>query len=182
VGLLHTGNALSVHGAMRVIAEFVKNDLSEDQLLPVVRDLLPALLQVLGDSQVSFTHPACTDEADVQTHSYTTRSECVATFRQVLRMLETVREEHPAAVKQALEDVGGVWLGAFRQLLAADAKAEVEANWESLGLRIEIFRVSSSCPLRGNTRTDFARRLPLFNRPSLDFSHPILPTTCPQPS
>lgn len=53
VQLLHTGDATSVHGAMRVIAEFVKNDLSEDQLLPVVRDLLPALLQILGDSQVS---------------------------------------------------------------------------------------------------------------------------------
>lgn len=40
---------------MRVIAEFVKSDLSEDQLLPVVRDLLPALLNVLGNVQVSFT-------------------------------------------------------------------------------------------------------------------------------
>jgi hypothetical protein len=37
---------------MRVITEFVKNDLSEEQLLPVVRDLLPALLNVLGDAQV----------------------------------------------------------------------------------------------------------------------------------
>lgn len=57
-------------------------------------------------------------------------------------MLETVREEHPAAVKQALEEIGDVWLGAFRQLLGMDAKAEVEASWESMGLRIEIFRVS----------------------------------------
>lgn len=38
---------------MRVIAEFVKNDLSEDQLLPVVQDLLPALMAVLSDAQVS---------------------------------------------------------------------------------------------------------------------------------
>lgn len=38
---------------MRVIVEFVKNDIGEDQLLLVVRDLLPALLQVLGDDKVS---------------------------------------------------------------------------------------------------------------------------------
>lgn len=59
-------------------------------------------------------------------------------------MLETVREEHPAAVKQALNEIGEVWLDAFRQLLGTPAEQEVEANWESLGLRIEIFRVRSN--------------------------------------
>lgn len=58
-------------------------------------------------------------------------------------MLETVREEHPAAVKQALDDIGEVWLSAFRHSLALNAKEEVEGDWESLGLRIEIFRVSA---------------------------------------
>ena len=38
---------------MRVITEFVKNDLSEDQLMPVVEGLMPALLGVLGDERVS---------------------------------------------------------------------------------------------------------------------------------
>lgn len=38
---------------MRVIAEFVKNDLSEDQLITVVQGLVPALLQVLGNAEVS---------------------------------------------------------------------------------------------------------------------------------
>lgn len=50
---LLAGSADSVHGAMRVVAEFVKNDLSEDQLLPVVRDLAPALLKILGAPEVS---------------------------------------------------------------------------------------------------------------------------------
>lgn len=57
-------------------------------------------------------------------------------------MLETVREEHPEAVKSALEEIGEIWLGAFRQLLSVDARKEVEGSWDSLGLRIEIFRVS----------------------------------------
>jgi hypothetical protein len=37
---------------MRVVAEFVKNDLSEDQLTPVVQSLVPSLLSILGDPQV----------------------------------------------------------------------------------------------------------------------------------
>jgi len=37
---------------MRVVAEFVKNDLSEDQLMPVVQDLAPALLSILANSDV----------------------------------------------------------------------------------------------------------------------------------
>lgn len=53
VALLSSGSPDGVHGAMRVVSEFVKNDLSEDQLLPVVQDLVPALLAVLGSPQVS---------------------------------------------------------------------------------------------------------------------------------
>ena len=41
-----------VHGAMRLFTEFVRNDLSEDQLLPVMRELVPVLLSILGDSKV----------------------------------------------------------------------------------------------------------------------------------
>ena len=40
-----------VHGAMRLFTEFVRNDLSEDQLLPVMRELVPVLLTILGDSK-----------------------------------------------------------------------------------------------------------------------------------
>lgn len=52
VQLLTTGSSSSVHGAMRVVQEFVKNDLSEDQLLPVVQHLAPALLAILGNPAV----------------------------------------------------------------------------------------------------------------------------------
>ena len=43
-----------VHGAMRLFTEFVRNDLSEDQLLPVMKELVPVLLNILGDSKVRF--------------------------------------------------------------------------------------------------------------------------------
>jgi hypothetical protein len=38
---------------MKVITEFVRDELSEDQLLPVVGDLVPALLSILGNLNVS---------------------------------------------------------------------------------------------------------------------------------
>lgn len=47
-----------VHGAMRLFTEFVRNDLSEDQLLPVMRELVPVLLTILGDSKVRFSSSA----------------------------------------------------------------------------------------------------------------------------
>ncbi|ORY34633.1 armadillo-type protein [Naematelia encephala] len=125
VGLLAHGSPDSVHGAMRVVAEFVKNDLSEDQLLPVVRDLLPALLNILGNPQL---------------HSPSTRASAVNVFRQVVKMLEIVKDEHPQAVRQALEQIGAVWFSALQQLLATDAALELSQSWESIGIRLEIFR------------------------------------------
>lgn len=125
LALLSSGNSNSVHGAMRVISEFVRNDLSEDQLLPVAREMLPALLSILGD-------PA--------SHAPSTRASTVAVFRQVLRTLEIVREEHPQAVTQALTEIVPVWLSAFQTLLAIDPTTELGSDWDALLIRIEIFR------------------------------------------
>lgn len=55
VQLLNSGRTESVHGAMRVLSDFVSADLSEDQLLPLSNVMLPQLLQILGDERVS--HP-----------------------------------------------------------------------------------------------------------------------------
>ncbi|WRT69867.1 uncharacterized protein IL334_006858 [Kwoniella shivajii] len=127
VGLLG-GTSNSVHGAMRVISDFVRNDLSEDQLLPVVQDLLPAVLAILGDPE---------------RHSASTRAQTISVFRQTLRMLETVKDEHPASVKSAMENLTPVWLNAFTQLLSSNPSEEVMKNWEALSIRIEIFRTFS---------------------------------------
>ncbi|OCF34393.1 hypothetical protein I316_03907 [Kwoniella heveanensis BCC8398] len=127
IGLLR-GSPDSVHGAMRVISDFVRNDLSEDQLLPVVEEVLPAVLAILGDPE---------------RHSPSTRAATVSVFRQTIRMLETVKEEHPQAAKSAMESLAPVWFGAFTQLLSVDAATEVQKSWESLSIRIEIFRTFS---------------------------------------
>ena len=52
IGLVSSGSPASVHGAMQVFTEFIRSDLTEDQILPVLRELLPVLLQVLGSAQV----------------------------------------------------------------------------------------------------------------------------------
>ena len=52
IGLVSSGSPASVHGAMQVFTEFIRSDLTEDQILPVLRDLLPVLLQILGSAQV----------------------------------------------------------------------------------------------------------------------------------
>lgn len=39
---------------MQVFTEFIKSDLTEDQILPVLRDLLPVLLTILGSGEVPF--------------------------------------------------------------------------------------------------------------------------------
>jgi hypothetical protein len=38
---------------MQVFTEFIKSDLTEDQILPVLRELLPVLMSILGSTEVS---------------------------------------------------------------------------------------------------------------------------------
>jgi hypothetical protein len=52
IALLSSHSSDSVHGAIQVLTEFIKSDLTEDQILPVLRDLLPVLLSILGSPQV----------------------------------------------------------------------------------------------------------------------------------
>lgn len=56
IALLSTNSPDAVHGAMAVFTEFIKSDLSEDQILPVLRQLLPVLLNILGDQEVRKFH------------------------------------------------------------------------------------------------------------------------------
>jgi hypothetical protein len=59
ISLLSTNNPSAVHGAMTVFDEFIKSDLSEDQILPVLRQLLPVLLNILGDQEVCLPLRLC---------------------------------------------------------------------------------------------------------------------------
>lgn len=135
----------AVHGSLQVFTEFMKNDLTEDQLMPVLRQLMPALLQILGQPQVPpfrlRTSSAC--ECPLQVHSAATRARTVVVFRQCVVSLIILKEQHPDAIKEASSTVLPVWLDAFKVLLDVDPRLDVAdpANWDALSLKIQIFRV-----------------------------------------
>ncbi|TFY79832.1 hypothetical protein EWM64_g4180 [Hericium alpestre] len=126
LGLLSSGSPTSVHGAMQVFTEFIRNELTEVQILPVLRQLLPVLLNILGASEQ---------------HTPITRSRTVAVFRQCVEALYMVKEQHPQAVKEASSTVLPVWLDAFKVLLQLDPRQDVSGeHWDGLAVRIQIFR------------------------------------------
>jgi importin-9 len=112
---------------MHLLSEFVQNELAEDQILPVLRQLLPILLNILGNPAV---------------HSQLTRARAIAVFRQCVTALNTVRKEYPDAVKEALTTVLPEWIQAFQVLLAQDPLADVAnaPDWDPLAVRIQIFK------------------------------------------
>ncbi|GAA96567.1 uncharacterized protein L969DRAFT_94972 [Mixia osmundae IAM 14324] len=128
--LLATGQSDSVHGALRVLADFVKGDLTEDQLLPVANDMLPTLLKIL-----------CSAPA----YSALTRSRTIAIFRECLSALYMVKDTYPDAVEKSLNVIMPQWLSAFVRLLEetplmAYLHTADEKSWEELAVRSEIFK------------------------------------------
>ncbi|KAI0829067.1 ARM repeat-containing protein [Trametes gibbosa] len=127
IGLLSSLSPDSVHGAMQVFTEFIKSDLTEDQLLPVLRQLLPVLVSILGTPDQ---------------HSPLTRSRTISVFRQCVESLYMVKEQYPDSVKEATATVLPVWLEAFKTLLNIDPRSDVEntPNWDGLAIRIQVFK------------------------------------------
>ncbi|EJF67437.1 ARM repeat-containing protein [Dichomitus squalens LYAD-421 SS1] len=127
IGLLSSLSPDSVHGAMQVFTEFIKSDLTEDQILPVLRQLLPVLLNILGAPEQ---------------HSSLTRSRTLSVFRQCVESLYMVKDQYPEAVKEATSSVLPVWLDAFKTLLRVDPLQDVEntPNWDGLAIRIQVFK------------------------------------------
>ncbi|CAK5264338.1 unnamed protein product, partial [Mycena citricolor] len=127
IGLISSGSSDSVHGSMQVFTEFIKSELSEAQILPVLRDLLPVLLSILGAPQ---------------THSSLTRARTVSVFRQCVTALYMVKGQHPQAVKGAISTFLPTWLEAFKVLLSSDPQAEISnaQDWDALTVRIQVFK------------------------------------------
>lgn len=127
IELLGTDNPNAIHGSMQVMAEFVRSDVTEDQILPILRQLLPVLMNILGD-------PA--------KHAALTRARTISVFRQCVEALYMVKEQHPSAVSEATTSVLPTWLNAFQVLLAIDPQEDVanSDNWDGLAVKTEIYR------------------------------------------
>ena len=132
---------------MQVFAEFIKADLSEDQILPVLRQLLPVLLNILGAPEVRTFVVASEVEMLridlLQHHSALTRSRTLSVFCQCVEALYMVKDQYPDAVKEATNSVLPVWLDALKTLLNVNPLQDVEntSNWDGLAIRIQVFKV-----------------------------------------
>ncbi|KAI6154075.1 ARM repeat-containing protein [Pisolithus tinctorius] len=127
IQLISSNSPDAVHGSMQVLTEFIKSDLTEDQILPVLRQLLPVLLAILG----------APDQ-----HMPLTRARAVSVFRQCVTALYMVKGQHPEAVKEATSTILPVWLDAFRVLLNLDPAQDLsnQENWDGLSVRIQVFK------------------------------------------
>ena len=188
---------------MQVFTEFIKSDLTEDQILPVLRQLLPVLLNILGAPEVGPTVliDASPNEPVCQHHSALTRARTLSVFRQCVESLYMVKDQYPEAVKEATATVLPVWLDAFKTLLNADPRSDVEntPNWDGLAIRIQVLKVwhllhysSQEGLMRSWTRLLILSRHPspvhsrhtskTFSPPLFStcppFTLPSLPTTC----
>ncbi|CUA67452.1 Importin-9 [Rhizoctonia solani] len=127
ITLLGTDNTDAIHGSMQVMAEFVRSDVTEDQILPILRQLLPVLMNILGDPSK---------------HAALTRARTISVFRQCVEALYMVKEQHPSAITEATTSVLPTWLNAFQVLLAIDPQSDVSSsdNWDGLAVRTEVYR------------------------------------------
>ncbi|KAF9445285.1 ARM repeat-containing protein [Macrolepiota fuliginosa MF-IS2] len=131
INLLSSDSTDSIHGAMQVFTEFIKADLTEDQILPVLRQLLPVLLNILGATE---------------SHSPLTRARTISVFRQCVTALFMVKDQHPQSVQEATGTVLPIWLEAFKVLLNIDPVSDISngQNWDGLAVRIQIFKALST--------------------------------------
>ncbi|KAG9008099.1 hypothetical protein FRB90_009086, partial [Tulasnella sp. 427] len=128
IELLSGTSSDSVDGAMRVFAEFIKSEISEEQLLPILRELLPVLMGILGSPDK---------------HSALTRSRVLSVFNQCVQVLWMVKDQYPDPVKEAIDVILPEWLNALKILLDLDPAQDVAAtdNWDGVALRVQIFKV-----------------------------------------
>ncbi|KAG2358745.1 ARM repeat-containing protein [Suillus spraguei] len=151
IALISSSSSDAVHGAMQVFTEFIKSDLTEDQILPVLRQLLPVLLTILGSTEQ---------------HTSLTRARTVSVFRQCVTALYMVKDQHPQAVKEATATILPVWLEAFKVLLNLDPLKDVsnQDNWDGLAVRIQVFKTLDVI------HTSFPRAMTSYVRGYLDAS------------
>ncbi|KAF8498357.1 ARM repeat-containing protein [Gautieria morchelliformis] len=149
LALLSSPSPDAVHGAMRVFTEFVKDDLTEDHMFSVLRQLLPVLMTIIGSPQQ---------------HSPLTRARAISVFRQCLSALYMVKEQHPKGVKEAVDAILPQWIDAFIVLLDHDLAEEMvnENNWDALLVCMQVFKTLDTI------QTIFSRSLKSYSSRLLD--------------
>ncbi|ORX76197.1 ARM repeat-containing protein [Anaeromyces robustus] len=119
---LRSGDTKQVHGAMHVLSEFIRNDIT-DQQFPIVAPLLfPELFKIFNEEKL---------------YSPQTRARAVAIMRDFIEMLNTVKEEHPDAAQYYLGPVLDNWMTNMLLFL----KTSPSTEFGDYGLRLEVLNL-----------------------------------------
>ena len=153
--LIRSGSRHAVHGAMRVLVDFVKADLTEHQLIPVAQELLPLLLQIFKSPQL---------------YTDSTRALTVSVLRQCIITLDMVRESYPEASRETAQAIIPVWLDAFIELLSTPSQNETKSQW---GIRFEIVKTITS--IFSSFKSSVIERLPDLIKISVAHLNDLLP-------
>ncbi|KAI8076801.1 armadillo-type protein [Halteromyces radiatus] len=125
IAYLKSNSADSVHGAMRVLLEMVKQDISVQQLPQVGPVLLPELYRILTSDNI---------------YSFRTRGRAVNIFSSCVEMLSTLREENPTLAEQYVGPLIPQWLEAFNSILSHHVQDNAEKATEEYGLKMDVVK------------------------------------------
>ncbi|KAH9253048.1 hypothetical protein BASA81_009053 [Batrachochytrium salamandrivorans] len=106
---LKSGQANRVHGAMRVLVEFVRDDISDQQFPAVASILLPELFYIFSNAEI---------------YTARMRAKSVAILRDFIEMIFMVKEEHPEVVGNYLDPLIVMWIGGFQTIMSEEYRAE----------------------------------------------------------
>ncbi|KAG1592125.1 hypothetical protein G6F48_002850 [Rhizopus delemar] len=128
-------NADSVHGAMHVLLEMVKKDISIQQLPQVGPVLIPEMFRILTSDNA---------------YSFSTRGRAVDIFTSCVEMLSTLRAENPALADQFIAPIIPQWLEAYVVILNHHVQNDPKRATEEYGLKMKVVKcictISSEFP------------------------------------
>ncbi|KAG0175607.1 Importin 9 [Apophysomyces sp. BC1015] len=145
---IKSNNADSVHGAMRVLLEMVKKDISIQQLPQVGPVLIPELFAILTSESV---------------YSFRTRGRAVDIFSSCVQMMSTLREENPTLAEKLIAPIIPQWTQAFNSILNHHVQGDAKKATEEYGLKMEV--VKCICTISGEFPTYVAALLPQLFEP-----------------
>eukprot|EP00842_Homolaphlyctis_polyrhiza_P004388 jgi/Hompol1/4950/HPOL_004050-RA len=106
---LKSGHPDRVHGAMRVLAEFVRDDITDQQFPAVAPILLPELYAIFSNSAAFKPR---------------IRAKAVIILRDFIDMIFMVKQEHPEVITNYLDPLLLVWIDGFKAVLSEEYSAE----------------------------------------------------------
>jgi hypothetical protein len=108
MALISTQELHKVHGALQVLSEFVRDDLSDNQFPHIAPVLIPVLLSI-------FNSNSCTAEI---------RAKSVSIIRNFIEMINMVRDEYPEALSSYLDPILRTWMPGFAATLDSEFNPE----------------------------------------------------------